>query len=190
MAPASSAGTEEDVRAASGGGTPIQALIPCVHCKLSFYCSYVHPGASARLSLTDARHRDAHRDLAQHAHQDVPDPDAPDGLSQCAMNRAIRAVEVMRARTGNDVEHPGGWAPPRTMVRWESLAGRTWASEYGDILKHALERPEEVDEFLRFNSEGLTYTMTILWALEKMNKSDGWTRKSSLTIHVSINDIG
>ena len=90
---------------------------------------------------------------------------------------------VIRELLKIDHDGPKPWAPKRVKAQWESLEGRTWASEYRSELSGP---PEVVGPFLRNATDGLTYPLTILWGLEKLKKDDSWTRKDTLVIHVSF----
>ncbi|KAJ7849169.1 hypothetical protein B0H13DRAFT_2403143 [Mycena leptocephala] len=57
------------------------------------------------------------------------------------------------------------WTPGRLKSGWQSLTGLSWEGELGDQLRESR-------------------AMTILYALEKLNEDDGWTRKDTLTIHI------
>lgn len=78
------------------------------------------------------------------------------------------------------------WAPERVKDKWESLEGCTWDGEYAADLQQMGMPPAAVGPFLRSASDGLASPMTILWALEKLKKSDAWTNKHTLTIHVRL----
>ena len=127
------------------------------------------------------RGREAHRDFAQHTHENIPDSDSAAGLSQCAMNEIIRGDLVGRELLRMDVDIPPPWAPDRIKAKWESLEGRSWASEYEQELPAP---PQVVGPLLRNATDGLTFPQTILWALEKLNSDDAWTKKDTLTVHV------
>ena len=76
------------------------------------------------------------------------------------------------------------WAPERVKPEWESLEGRTWEGEYASELQKVGLPPPAVGLFLRSATDGLAFPMTILWALEKINTSEAWIKKGTLTIHV------
>ncbi|GJE95284.1 zinc finger MYND domain-containing protein [Phanerochaete sordida] len=151
--------TEEDVHA---GGGPNEPLTPCANCKLSFYCS------------------DAHRVFAEPAHT-APDA-AYGGRSQCDVNRTIRGDALLRGA----VEGPAGpvrWAPDRVLPRWAPLSG-DWESEYMSELVQAGLPPPARAPLLRAASDGLVLPLTILWALERLNEGDEWTRRREMTVHI------
>ncbi|EKM51464.1 uncharacterized protein PHACADRAFT_166026 [Phanerochaete carnosa HHB-10118-sp] len=154
--------TEEDIRAA---GSPAASLKPCANCRLFFFCS------------------EEHRIFAQHAHSHVPDPDSARGLSQCEVNFNIRQDSIVREVMGGSDE-PVRWAPERVKRKWESLDGRTWEGEHAAELQDVGLPPLAVGPFLCSATDGLAFPMTILWALEKLNEGDAWTKKAILTIHV------
>ncbi|KIP02363.1 hypothetical protein PHLGIDRAFT_130769 [Phlebiopsis gigantea 11061_1 CR5-6] len=154
--------TEEDLRASAGeDANLVGPLIRCQACKLSFYCS------------------ETHREFARHTHENVPDSDSATGLSQCSMNQTLRGDLVVRELLRMDVDIPPPWAPDRVKARWEPLEGRSWASEYERELPAP---PELVGPLLRNATDDLTLPQTILWALEKLNADDAWTRKDTLTL--------
>lgn len=124
---------------------------------------------------------DAHREFARHVHENVPDPDSAEGLSQCAINAALRKDMVIRDLLNMDAEGSPPWAPERVKAKWEPLEDRTWASEYADAIPGP---PELTTTFMRNATDGLTYPQTILLALEKLNTDDEWTRKDTLSVHV------
>lgn len=131
-------------------------------------------------------HRDAHRAFAQDTHENDPDPDAASGLSQCAINRTVREDALVRGAVQDD-EGPLRWAPERTLPRWTPLAGKTWDSEFREELQRSVPLPPHaLAPFLRFASDGLAWPMTIMWGLERLNEGDAWTKKNTLTIHVSV----
>lgn len=129
--------------------------------------------------------REEHRIFAQHAHSHVPDPDSAQGLSQCAINLNIREDSIVREVIIGSNE-PVRWAPERVKDKWESLVGRTWEGEHVADLQNAGLPPPAIGPFLRSATDGLAFPMTILWALEKLNDGDAWTKKATLTIHVSF----
>ena len=72
-------------------------------------------------------------------------------------------------------------APERVLPQWTSLAGCAWAPDYERELPAP---PDVVGPFLRNVTDGLTFPLTILWALEKLNEDDAWTSKEVLNVHV------
>jgi hypothetical protein len=91
---------------------------------------------------------------------------------------------------------PFRWAPERTLAQWRSVspsdsdgeeAATAWEKEFGEDLKAFIGLPDDrsVWPFLRSASDALCMPMTILWALEKLNDGEEWTRQQTLTVHVS-----
>ena len=104
-----------------------------------------------------------------------------EGLSQCAINDAIRKDLILREDLKLDSSDSPPWTPERVKTQWESLEGRSWSSEY----EGELDCPSNLKaSLLRDASERLTYPQTILWALEKLNTGDTWTKKDTLIVHV------
>lgn len=129
-------------------------------------------------------------------HCNTPCPDSPFGLSQCQINSFIFADSEFEAahKQANALGGPFQWAPNRSLERWSSLLDpetSTWETEFAELSERELgvsgPGPDNVDvkTKLRAASEGLSMTMTILWALEKLNEGDeAWKRKETLEIHV------
>ncbi|KAJ6451663.1 hypothetical protein C8R47DRAFT_1061840 [Mycena vitilis] len=161
--------TEQLLRmeAASNGPTveSLPRLSPCAHCNLSFCCS------------------PAHWDIARSLH-DGPCQDGHDGLSQCDINREVRAD----VKFANELSGLGGfkWAPTRTTPAWTTLTGTSWAKEFGDEMRKSISVQEarSMAPRIRAASDNLSMPMTILYALEQLNNDDAWTRKHTLTIHI------
>ncbi|KAK1222306.1 hypothetical protein PQX77_014846 [Marasmius sp. AFHP31] len=159
------------------GSTERRNLKPCEVCKMTFYCSQEH------------------RDLIRDKHANKPIQDC--GLSHCQVNLQFRAdidfLNVMYdAHTGgaeND-PHVFQWAPERHLLTWRSLktGPNRWEEEFEASLQKEFgencELPMPLSSLMRGASEGLSIPMTILHALQKLNSSDDWTRKRSLTLHL------
>lgn len=152
-------------------GTTCGGLIPCPQCNLSFCCSSEHWKAA-------------------HALHHAPCEDARDGpLSQCEMNLEVRAhlkFENMLAQA-RGYHRTIIWVPERVKKARISLAGLSWESEFGDEMRKSFGVPpfRPITPWIRAASDALTMAMTILYGLEKLNGDDAWTRKHTLTVHVS-----
>ncbi|KAJ7137091.1 hypothetical protein C8R44DRAFT_729007 [Mycena epipterygia] len=109
----------------------------------------------------------AHWEAARLPH-DAPCEDVRDGISQCPLNRGVREHIKFVALMANLLDPFGQliWAPERLKSGWQSLTGLSWEGELDDQLRD------------------LSRAMPILYALEKLNDDDGWTRKDTLTIHI------
>ncbi|KAJ7488976.1 hypothetical protein FB451DRAFT_1080414 [Mycena latifolia] len=146
-----------------------RCLIPCLECNLSFCCSPAHWEAARPL-------------------HDAPCEDVRDGISQCQLNRGVREhikfVAFMADRL--DPSEQLIWAPEGLKSGWQSLTGLSWEGELGDQLRESLSIPaaHPITPWIRSASDSLSRAMTILYALEKLNDDDGWTRKDTLTIHI------
>ena len=79
---------------------------------------------------------------------------------------------------------PSRWIPSDIKSVWEPLDGKTWEEIYVGELGELRLPLHVASRYLRDASDGLVYPMTILYALEKMNEDDMWTKKDTLTIHV------
>lgn len=146
-------------------------LVPCPQCNLSFCCS------------------PAHWEAARALHHG-PCEDAHDGLSHCEMNREVRA-DVKFEEVMASAHDPSGqfmWAPERLKPVWASLTGMSWEGEFGDLMRQSVGVPASrpMGPWIRAASDNLTMAMTILYGLEKLNDDDAWTRKHTLTVHVSL----
>jgi splicing suppressor protein 51 len=156
---------------AAMNGTTSGGLIPCPQCNLSFCCSPAHWEAARAL---------------HHA----PCDDACDGLlSQCEMSRERRAhlkFETLLAKA-RGYHWNIFWVPERVKTAWILLAGLSWESEFGDEMRRSFGVPawRPITPWIRAASDTLTMAMTILYGLEKLNDDDAWTRKHTLTVHVS-----
>ncbi|KAJ7036702.1 hypothetical protein C8F04DRAFT_1094133 [Mycena alexandri] len=145
-------------------------LIPCSRCDLSFCCS------------------PAHWEAARALHHGPSCEDGHDGLSHCDMNREVRAdlkfAEVMAG--AHDESGQFRWAPERLKSSWSSLVGLSWEGEFGDEMRRSVGVPQErpMGPWVRAASEHLSMPMSILYALEKLNDDDAWTKKHTLTIHI------
>lgn len=179
--PSNSLRTDQTLRIhkAAGKLEPACArLTPCPTGHLSFACSPEHWA------------------LAKTLHSFITCPDSPFGLSQCQINSLIfadAAFETLPEQLNSRV--PFQWAPNRTVEQWSSVlnpGNSNWETEFGELAEKELgmsgPRPDGVDvnTKLRVASEGLSMTMTILWAFEKLNGGDdAWTRRETLEVHVS-----
>lgn len=155
----------------SPGTYPPRTFLPCDDCNLSFFCSSEHTRSG------------------RHMHSQVPYEDGLDGLSQCQMNRDVLLdyafAEDMFTDTPEVRYH---YQPGPVKDAWESLIDQTWRGEYLPPIKEA--NPDAEKErlltMLRYSSDVLTLSMTILFALEKLNPGDdSWTKRDTLTVHVS-----
>jgi splicing suppressor protein 51 len=105
------------------------------------------------------------------------------------MNREVRGdVKFEDVMAG--AHDPSGqfmWAPERIQSAWTSLAGLSWEGEFGDEMRRSVGVPAQrpMAPWIRAASDNLTMAMTILYGLEKLNDDDAWTRKHTLTVHVS-----
>lgn len=129
-----------------------------------------------------------HWEAGKHDHTREPCEDGHDGLTQCQMHQEIRA-DIGFSEVLVGLESPSGsfqWAPERVKPAWESLSGGSWWGEFEADLVRLLDFPRPaVPAILRAASDGLSMPMTILSALENLNRDDQWTRRNTLTIHVS-----
>ncbi|KAJ7717515.1 hypothetical protein B0H14DRAFT_3011849 [Mycena olivaceomarginata] len=101
---------------------------------------------------------------AAHALHHAPCEDARDGpLSQCEMNLEVRAD-----------------------LKFENMLAHS-TREFGDEMRKSFGVPpfRPIAPWIRAASDALTMAMTILYGLEKLNGDDAWTRKCTLTVHVS-----
>ncbi|KAJ6496311.1 hypothetical protein C8R45DRAFT_985563 [Mycena sanguinolenta] len=161
--------TDQILRMESAKSDNSKRLIPCPQCNLSFCCP------------------PAHWEAARALHHG-PCEDGHDGLSHCDMNREVRAdikfEEVMAS--AHDASGQWMWAPERIKSGWSSLMGLSWEGEFGDEMRKSVGVPAErpMGPWVRAASDHLTMAMTILYALEKLNDDEGWTRKHTLTIHI------
>lgn len=147
-------------------------LIPCPECNLSFCCSPAHWEAARAL----------HR---------APCEETCDGvLSQCEMNREVRAQIEFDAFLAETRDHHGAliWAPARTKSAWMSLEGLSWERELSDEIRKSFGISASLPAmpWIRAVSDNLTMSMTTLYGLEKLNDGDAWTRKHTLTVHVCL----
>lgn len=146
-------------------------LTPCGACKMAFYCCQ------------------SHWDAVIHHHVRCACEDGYDELTDCEMNQEIQQNVTFANMMAN--ASPMGpmeffWAPDRIKPSWESLKNRSWDSEYANSIMEAFNLPAAViGPFVRGASIALSMPMTILHALECLNSDDQWTRKATLTIHVS-----
>ncbi|KAI3609917.1 zinc finger mynd domain-containing protein 17 [Moniliophthora roreri] len=153
-------------------------LKPCQDCRTSFYCS------------------DAHWEVVRDIHTTQPCEDGHDGLTQCQLNREIRA-DILFVNIMADAHVESGlgvaefqWAPERTKSSWQPLESgpKNWEAEFGDDLKKgfggAAATPMTFMPFLRASTEGLSFPMTILYGLQKLKSGVEWTTKRTLTVHV------
>jgi len=120
-------------------------------------------------------------------HSEIPYEDGHDDRSQCEMNRELWLDLDYANFMSNNVpqsKYIVRTGPVKSV--WESLEGRTWHGEYMPWFFKDEKGPEEMKATeLRRHSDTLTLSMTVLFALEKLNpEDDAWTRKEALTIHV------
>ena len=147
-------------------------LKACSDCKMAFYCS------------------DAHWKAVQHFHAGEPCIDGHDGLTQCQVNKEIRAdigfANLMAGAKAGSFK----WAPERVKSSWTSLNTINWDNEYSQELAQFFSIPvTSVGPWIRASSEGLSLPMTILWALENLNEGDAWTRQDTLVVHVRLDIV-
>ena len=151
-----------------------RSLFPCPNCKLTFFCSAEHEKA------------------AHAAHRELPCDEGHDNITQCKLNQELRSD----INFSNIVVTDGPFvlAPQRTKISWIPLVGSqgisvnsNWNDEFTEDLATTAGVPPNVSlaPLIRAASETLSMPMTILWALQNLNKSDHWTRQDTLTIHVS-----
>lgn len=145
-------------------------LFPCNDCHLTFFCC------------------PAHYDHARTAHKDTPNDPAFTGTkSVCEINWEILVNQRMSNAFAKSGDPPFLWAPERTLGMWR-LVEPNWAAQFEDELKKELRGsvPDglSLEPWLRAASDSLSFPMSILWALEKLNADDGWTKKETLNIHV------
>lgn len=143
-------------------------LKSCPGCGLAFYCS------------------EHHWDVVKTIHAADPCEDGHDGLSQCQINQEIRAdiafAQIMDEAKAGEFH----WAPERVKPAWTSLKNLSWEDEFGSDLAKQFRIPvSAVSPWMRAASNGLSMPMTILWALEHLNKDDSWTCQNKITIHVT-----
>ncbi|KAJ7484957.1 hypothetical protein B0H11DRAFT_1862310 [Mycena galericulata] len=144
-------------------------LIPCTECKTSFCCSPAHWEAAHEL----------HRG---------PSDDLRDGLSQCHMNKLVRAQIMFETSIpsifGRDRQLL--WISKRVKPVWASLKNSTWNSELEDEIRKSfrIPAPSPATFLITAASDILSMAMTILYGLEQLNDDDGWTRKHTLTVHI------
>lgn len=146
---------------------PPKMLKACSDCKMTFYCS------------------DAHWEAVQHFHIGEPCTDGHDGLTQCQMNKEIRAdiafANFMAGANAGNFK----WAPERVKSSWSSVNDISWEGEFSQELAQFFSIPvASVGPWIRSASDALSLPMSILWALENLNEDDAWTRKETLVIHV------
>ncbi|KAF7344015.1 Zinc finger mynd domain-containing protein 17 [Mycena venus] len=145
-------------------------LIPCPECNLSFCCS------------------PAHWEAARALHHAPCEETSGGMLSQCEMNREVRAQVNFDAFLAETMNLHGAliWAPVRTLSAWMSLEGLSWEGELSDEIRKSFGIPASLSTmpWIRAISDNLTMGMTILYALEKLNDGDAWTRKHTLTVHI------
>ncbi|KAJ7290646.1 hypothetical protein C8J57DRAFT_1164791 [Mycena rebaudengoi] len=152
----------------------MKRLTPCPECMLSFCCSPAHWKAACKL------------------HQG-PSEDLRGGLSQCEMNKFTRGqIKFETTMTAwLDRHRQLVWIPKRVKSEWASLKGGYWGGEFSDEIRKSfgMPAPLPITFLITAASDTLSMAMTILYALEKLNDDDGWTRKHTLTVHVLGADI-
>ncbi|KIK50990.1 hypothetical protein GYMLUDRAFT_266004 [Collybiopsis luxurians FD-317 M1] len=157
-------------------GDPSAGLKSCSECHLAFFCS------------------EAHWKAVSYKHISEPSTDGHDGLSQCALNNDIlinaRFDVIMNPNPQSGVFQ---WAPERVKDMWMPLPNEpAWDAEVGEHLRRMTKkhygdarRGPPTKPFICASSEGLSFPMTILYALQNLNQGDdGWTKKDTLTIHI------
>ena len=133
---------------------------------------------------------DAHWKAVQHVHAGEPCEDGHDWLSQCQVNREIRAdigfANFMAGAEAGNFK----WAPERVKPSWTSLKGISWEEEFGQEIARFFSIPvSSVGPWIRGASEALSMPLSILWALESLNEDDAWTRQDTLVVHVRLDII-
>jgi len=136
--------------------------------------------------------------LVKPHHTTVPAEGGFDDLPQCQLNKQIRddvrlalLLADAKGRLGGPSDGEASslvWAPERVLGEWKSLKGASWLGEFGEELKSVMPISERtpLGPFLRTVSDGLSFPMTILAALELLNgESAEWTKKEVLSVHVS-----
>ncbi|KAF9067976.1 hypothetical protein BDP27DRAFT_857555 [Rhodocollybia butyracea] len=148
---------------------PDVCLGSCPMCQLAFFCS------------------EEHWDVVSAKHMNEPCEGGYDGLSQCELNQNMlvdaRFATIMGGSSATGLFQ---WAPERIKSQWIPLPEvKTWDGEYGDELRNmAGGRGPPLDPFLRGASEGLSFPLTIIYALQSLNDNDEWTSKETLTVHI------
>ncbi|KAF8884510.1 hypothetical protein BD779DRAFT_778712 [Infundibulicybe gibba] len=153
-------------RGAVRNNSPRRSLISCPTCCMTFYCCT------------------AHQEAIQGLHTSVISLEV---RSQCQINLEIHADIMFADIIVRDGINSFFWAPERTKQTWSSVKKPDWMNEFAaDLRRHfRLHNTVQLDPWIRGASVALSMPMSILWALEILNGADeGWTRKSSLTIHV------
>ncbi|KIK50989.1 hypothetical protein GYMLUDRAFT_252459 [Collybiopsis luxurians FD-317 M1] len=152
-------------------GDPSATLKSCPDCHLAFFCS------------------DEHWNVVSHKHTSEPFKYGYDGLSQCAINRNIPADIQLASIKASDFR-PGSVfkkIPKKIPFRekWEPLLDEpAWEAEFWKAMRVSAGGDRiHVDAILRAISEELSYPMTILYMLQKLNKGEEWT-KDTLSIHL------
>jgi splicing suppressor protein 51 len=102
----------------------------------------------------------------------------------------VRCREI-EAHTKFEAAHPSSrrlkWSQPRVQDAWTSVAGFSWEGEFNAGMRQTILVSSPVAPWIRAASDDLSMIMTILYGLEKLNGGHvEWTRKHTLTIHVSL----
>ncbi|KAJ6591622.1 hypothetical protein DFH09DRAFT_1306346 [Mycena vulgaris] len=154
-------------KAAQQGIASTQAVVPCVDCKMSYFCS------------------DAHRELCRKAHTVDPLYGGHDGLTECALNREMREhlwCEDMLNRK------PGGWNYRPTIIQpaWKSIIRTNWRNEFmTSVIEPSPEAATHgAEPLLRVHTESLSPVMSSIYAFELLHKGSAWTQREKLTIHI------
>ncbi|KAJ7131358.1 hypothetical protein C8R44DRAFT_731589 [Mycena epipterygia] len=111
------------------------------------------------------------------------------GLSQCDMNRQIYADAQFRAVLTDTKPGPFMWRFIPRQSTWTSLKDLNWDAVVGTNVRKAAEGTpfsghSESVPGIRLVSSLASTAMTILYALEQLNTSTAWTKKSMLIIHM------
>ncbi|KAF9459153.1 hypothetical protein BDZ94DRAFT_1312614 [Collybia nuda] len=127
-----------------------------------------------------------HVTFSRYVHREVPYDDGLNGSPQFQINQEIIAdytyAEDMFAEFPEVRYH---YPPGPVKSERESLIDQTWRGEYLLPIKEADTSPTKANLMtkLRYSSDVLTLSMSILFALEKLNPgNDSWTKKGTITI--------
>ncbi|KAG6884773.1 hypothetical protein C0993_008376 [Termitomyces sp. T159_Od127] len=127
----------------------------------------------------------SHWDAVKHHHVKGACEDGYDGLTHCQMSQEIQEDVMFANMMAPASPLEFSWAPERIKPSWESLNNKSWDSEYASGIMEAFGLPAAmVGPFVRGASVALSMPMTIIYALERLNSDDQWTRKKTLNIHV------
>ncbi|KAF8184558.1 hypothetical protein K438DRAFT_2160909, partial [Mycena galopus ATCC 62051] len=137
-------------------------------CKMAFSCS------------TD------HWDAARSRHE-APCDELPGRLSQCEMNIQIRVDGAFRTVMTAPRLRACMWQFIRRQEAWTPLKGLTWESVIGGNVRTSLVGAaiaKHTPACIRLVASLASTVFTALYALEELNISTAWTKKSTLTIHI------